>query len=335
MKTADTVRLHSEFEKLLTESIAAHGHCCPGQVLGVRMAMLGLREAGIEDPKGRQRKEIITCVEMDRCASDAVQSVTGCSLGRRTLKFLDYGKMAATFVNLKTGAAVRIIAREEAREKARELFPGIGDRTIEQMEAYKVMSDEDLFEVMPNVKVDLRPEDLPGKPLRRIRCSQCGEQVYDMREVYQDGKALCRPCAAGGQYFRDGFFQPSVMQKCHNGLEIRSKVWIEADGEPVFGRGRRLLLEAIDKYGSINRAAQEVNISYRKAWSHIKVMEERLGIQLVERQTGGRHGGGAAVTKEARQFLKKFEAMEKGLRETVDERFRKLFPSEDDLGAKI
>ncbi len=329
MKTADIDRLHSEFEKFLIESIAAHGHCCPGQVLGVRMAMLGLREAGIEDSKGRQRKEIITFVEMDRCASDAVQSVTGCSLGRRTLKFLDYGKMAATFVNLKTGAAVRIAAREEAREKARALFPRLGDRVSEQMEAYKIMADEDLFDVMPNVKVELRPEDLPGKPLRRVRCSQCGEQVYDMREVYRDGEAFCRPCAAGHN-LAGGFFQPSVMQKCHNGLEIRSKVWIEAEGEPVFGRGRRLLLEAIDRHGSINRAAQEVNISYRKAWSHIKAMEERLGIQLVERQAGGRNGGGAAVTKEARQFLEKFEAMEKGLREAVDERFRKLFPSEDE-----
>jgi molybdate transport system regulatory protein len=118
------------------------------------------------------------------------------------------------------------------------------------------------------------------------------------------------------------------MRKSHNGLEIRSKVWIEADGEPVFGRGRRFLLEAIDSHGSINRAAREVNISYRKAWSHIKAMEERLGIQLVERKAGGRNGGGAALTAEARRFLKKFEAMEEGLRKTVDERFRKLFPAE-------
>ncbi len=329
MKTVDTENhLLSEFDKLLTESAAAHGHCCPGQVLGVRMAMLGLREAGIEDPKGRQRKDLIIFVEMDRCASDAVQSVTGCSLGRRTLKFLDYGKMAATFVNLKTGAAVRVVAREEAREKARELFPRIKDAASEQIEAYKVMTDEDLFEVITGVRVALRPEDLPGKPLRKVRCSRCGEHVYDMREVYRDGNALCRPCAAGGYYVTDNFFQPSVMQKSHNGLEIRSKVWIEADGEPVFGRGRRFLLEAIDRHGSINRAAREVNISYRKAWSHIKAMEERLGIQLVERQAGGRNGGGATITKEARRFLKKFEAMEKGLRETVDERFRKLFPAE-------
>src|SRR5512135_3940413 len=98
----------------------------------------------------------------------------------------------------------------------------------------------------------------------------------------------------------------SVMQKSHNGLEIRSKIWLEVDGEPVFGRGRRLLLEAIAVHGSINRAAREVGISYRRAWSHIKAMEQRLGIVLVTRQAGGRNGGGALLTNDARRFLRKF-----------------------------
>jgi molybdate transport system regulatory protein len=115
------------------------------------------------------------------------------------------------------------------------------------------------------------------------------------------------------------------MQKSHNDIEIRSKVWIEAGGEPVFGRGRRFLLNAIDSHGSINRAAQEVDISFRKAWSHVNAMEKRLGIKLVERQTGGKNGGGAVLTAEARKFLKKYEALEKGIQEFVDEKFRKLF----------
>ncbi len=115
------------------------------------------------------------------------------------------------------------------------------------------------------------------------------------------------------------------MRKSHNGLAIRSKLWIEADGEPVFGRGRRFLLEAIDSHGSINRAAQEVDISFRKAWSYIKAMEERLGVKLVERQTGGKNGGGALLTDEARELLKKYEALEKGIQELVDKRFRKVF----------
>lgn len=115
------------------------------------------------------------------------------------------------------------------------------------------------------------------------------------------------------------------MRKRHNGLDIRSKIWIEAGGEPVFGRGRRFLLEAIDSHGSINQAAKEVDISFRKAWCHITVMEERLGIKLVVRQTGGKNGGGAILTNDARKFLEKYEALEKGIQELVDKRFRKVF----------
>lgn len=115
------------------------------------------------------------------------------------------------------------------------------------------------------------------------------------------------------------------MRKSHNVLGIRSKIWIEVNGEPVFGRGRRFLLEAIDSHGSINRAAQEVDISFRKAWSHIKAMEARLGVMLVERHTGGKNGGGAILTNDARKFLKKYEALEKGIQELVDKRFRKVF----------
>lgn len=115
------------------------------------------------------------------------------------------------------------------------------------------------------------------------------------------------------------------MQKSHNGLAIRSKLWIEAGGEPVFGRGRRFLLEAIDSHGSINSAAKEVEISFRKAWSHINAMEERLGIRLVERQAGGRNGGGATLTSDARKFLKKYEALEKDIQTIVDKRFGSIF----------
>jgi molybdate transport system regulatory protein len=115
------------------------------------------------------------------------------------------------------------------------------------------------------------------------------------------------------------------MQKSNNGLDIRSKIWIEAHGEPVFGRGRRFLLEAIDSHGSINQAAREVDISFRKAWGHIKAMEERLGVKLVDRQTGGKNGGGATLTVDARKFLKKYEALENGIQEIVDRKFKKIF----------
>jgi molybdate transport system regulatory protein len=108
-------------------------------------------------------------------------------------------------------------------------------------------------------------------------------------------------------------------------MEIKSKLWIESGGKPVFGGGRRFLLEAIDRHGSINQAAKEINISYRKAWGYIKAMEERLGFKLIERRTGGKNGGGAALTEEAKKFLTKYEELETGMREIIDERFRKIF----------
>ena len=114
-------------------------------------------------------------------------------------------------------------------------------------------------------------------------------------------------------------------------MEVRSKIWVEVGGEPVFGRGRRFLLEAIDKHGSINRAAREINISYRRAWSYINAMEERLGIGLVERHTGGKNGGGAVLTDEARKFLEKYALLEEGIRELVDEKFKNIFTGDQDV----
>jgi formylmethanofuran dehydrogenase subunit E len=197
MRTEEKITF--DFSGLLGESVKTHGHLCAGQVLGVRMSMLGLREIGISDPKGTDRKSLIVFVEMDRCATDAVQSVTGCSLGKRSMKFMDYGKMAATFLNLRTGRAIRVVAREDSRHKAKEYFPDLENKYEGQAEAYKVLSDVELFDVM-EVTIKVAPEDMPGRPMRRVQCDSCGEHIQDMREVYQDGKILCVPCAGGGYY---------------------------------------------------------------------------------------------------------------------------------------
>ena len=188
-----------EFELLLEESTKTHGHLCPGQVLGVRMSMLGLKMTGIHDPKGKDRKKLVVYIEIDRCATDAVQSVTGCSLGKRSLKFLDYGKMAATFVNLETGGAVRILAREESKNRAKNYFPDIEDKYKCQLEAYKVMPDDELFD-WKDVEVRIPEEDMPGRPLRRVQCGMCGEYVQDKRDIETDGKTICRACANGTYY---------------------------------------------------------------------------------------------------------------------------------------
>lgn len=188
-----------QFETLLNDSVKTHGHICPGQVLGVRMSMLGLKMIGIENPKGSDRKNFIVYVEIDRCATDAIQSVTGCRLGKRSLKYLDFGKMAATFVNMKTGKAIRILAIEEARIAAKNYFPEIEDKYKCQLEAYKVMPDEELF-TWKEVHVRIPEEDLPGRPLGRVLCETCGEHVQDKREVKVGGKLLCKACAGEGYY---------------------------------------------------------------------------------------------------------------------------------------
>jgi formylmethanofuran dehydrogenase subunit E len=187
------------FEQLLAESTRVHGHICAGQVIGVRMAMAALKYIGISDPKGTDRKKIYVLVEIDRCATDAIQSVTGCSLGKRSLRWLDYGIMAATFVNLETGRAIRVTAREEARTLSEGYCPEIINKYQRQLEAYKVMPLNELF-VFQEVKVQLNDCDMPGRPIRRVQCQECGDWVQDCREQERDGTILCRACSDGRYY---------------------------------------------------------------------------------------------------------------------------------------
>ncbi|MBI4848477.1 MAG: TraR/DksA C4-type zinc finger protein [Nitrospirae bacterium] len=187
------------FESLLDESVKIHGHLCPGQVLGVRMSILGLEKVDIEDPKGKDRKKVMVFVEIDRCATDAIQSVTGCSPGKRTMKLLDYGKMAATFVNLNTGKAIRILAKEESKAAAKNYCTEIEDKYERQTAAYKVMPDEELFK-WEEVSVEIPPEDMPGRPLKRVQCEKCGEYVQDNREINLDGRIYCKACAGKAYY---------------------------------------------------------------------------------------------------------------------------------------
>src|SRR5512135_877597 len=134
-------------QEYLEDAAVAHGHLCAGQVLGVRLAMLGLKMLGLEEPQGKDRKRIVTFVEIDRCATDAVMVVTGCRLGKRALKFRDWGKMAATFVDVETGKAVRIAAKESSKALARRMHPEIESKNQQQMRAYREMPEGDLFDV--------------------------------------------------------------------------------------------------------------------------------------------------------------------------------------------
>ena len=186
-------------EQYLNDAAIAHGHLCAGQVLGVRMAMLGLRKLGIEDPQGKDHKRVVTFVEIDRCATDAVMVVTGCRLGKRALKFRDWGKMAATFVDVETGKAVRVAARESSKALARSMHPEITDKNQAQMLAYQTLADDQMFQTQW-VHVELPPEEFPGYKGERVVCERCGEGINFRREVKRGRKVLCRACA-GERYY--------------------------------------------------------------------------------------------------------------------------------------
>src|SRR5580658_5279852 len=188
-------------DEYIRDAEVAHGHLCAGQVLGVRLAMLGLQKLGIDDPRGKDRKRLVTFVEIDRCATDAVAVVTGCRLGKRALKFRDWGKVAATFVDVNNGKAIRIAAKESSKALARQMHPEIESKNQQQMLAYREMPIADLFAVQW-VKVSVPPQELPGYKGERIVCAECGEGINFQREVRRDGRILCRSCA-GERYYEE------------------------------------------------------------------------------------------------------------------------------------
>ena len=161
------------------------------------MAMIGCREVDIEEPRGC--KKLIVCVEMDRCATDAIQAVTGCSLGRRTLKFFDYGKMAATFVNLEMHKAVRVVARDDARTLASAYCPDAPSPHEAQKKAYGIMPERALFSLQP-VSPNIVEENLPGFRGPRVYCDSCGEGINFRREIHTAGRTLCIPCAGAERH---------------------------------------------------------------------------------------------------------------------------------------
>lgn len=183
------------FESLLKESVSKHGHLCAGQVIGVRMAMLGCRLIGIEDPKDQRfRKNIVVYVEIDRCATDAITSVTGCQLGKRTLKFKDFGINAATFVNLTTQIAYRVVSTESSREYAHKYAEEETSLQKQQLIGYQNMPDNLLFDVH-QVEVSIAEGDMPGPPRHHATCDRCGQMVRDGKEIHIDQEIVCRPCS--------------------------------------------------------------------------------------------------------------------------------------------
>ena len=175
------------FKQDLQGAVAYHGHLCTGQIIGVRMARLGLKALGMVDPGDFY--DLVVYVECDRCLTDSIGTVTGCKLGKRNLKWMDYGKSAATFLNSQSGEAYRIKTKTHFRPP----------EDIDLVAYFETLTDEDMFSVT-RVKVNYRQEDMPGKPCDAMDCPKCGEEVIDGRQVVRDGLAMCKACADGAYY---------------------------------------------------------------------------------------------------------------------------------------
>jgi len=197
---------NGDFRTFLEEAVRFHGHLCGGQVLGVRMAMAGLRALGIKDSRGKEGRDLVVIVETDRCATDAIIAVTGRTPGKRSIKMADYGKTAATFVDTRSGRAVRVSVKGDLDQKVRLIAQAsIQDKSEKDAEeahlaALAAIPEEDLLRIA-QVIVNLQPQDLPGEALKTVICQECGEAVRDMRQVILDGRVLCRPCAQGRDYY--------------------------------------------------------------------------------------------------------------------------------------
>ena len=230
------------FDALLREAETAHGHLCAGQILGVRMAMLGCERLGVDDPKGlvnpKDRKRLVTFIEIDRCATDAIAVVTGCRLGKRAIKFRDWGKMAATFVDLASPLtpqndtpvykAIRIAALESSKQRARDLYPQIENKNQQQMLAYREMPNQDLFSE-EWVSVPIHPREMPGYKSTRISCEQCGEGINYDREVRQMQNKIVRTLCEGCAFPESRYYQPITKEE----LAANNKAGAETSPQPA------------------------------------------------------------------------------------------------------
>lgn len=183
---------------LLEQTAALHNHLCPRQVLGARMGLYAGKLLGLDLPQTDKR--LYTFVETDGCFADGVSVASGCWLGRRTLRLVDYGKVAATFIDSKTHKAVRLAPTPNVRADAAELIPDAKSRWHAQLEAYKHLPDEVMFHWEP-VELVEPLEIILSRPGVRVNCDVCGEEILNEREVHVGGATLCRSCS-GDSYFK-------------------------------------------------------------------------------------------------------------------------------------
>ena len=185
-------------EAILQESASRHKHLCPRQVLGARMALYASELLGLDLP--RKDKRLLVIAETDGCTVDGLIAATGCHVGGRTLRILDFGKVAATFVDTHTENAFRLIPTPECRSLALDHVPNARTHWEAMLRGYQSIPNEDLLKVQ-SVRLDIPLAEIISKPGRKSECMQCGEEIINGREVTKDNLTLCRACTGDG-YFR-------------------------------------------------------------------------------------------------------------------------------------
>jgi formylmethanofuran dehydrogenase subunit E len=183
--------------ELLEKSSAAHTHICPRQVLGVRMGLAGGKSLGLELPIAK--KELLVIAETDGCFVDGISAATGAAVGHRTLRIEDYGKIAATFIDPRSGYAVRISPGDDIRRRALLYAPGEERQYFAQLLGYQVMPEQELLNIQ-EVRLMLPVKEIISRPGVRAICSACGEEIINEREVCSQGQVFCRACYGSAYY---------------------------------------------------------------------------------------------------------------------------------------
>jgi formylmethanofuran dehydrogenase subunit E len=184
-------------DQLLEKTSALHNHLCPRQVLGVRMGMLAAELLELDLPQTKKR--LYTFLETDGCFADGVAVATGCWLGHRTMRLIDFGKVAATFVDTQSGQAYRIGVHPEARLFARETEPDARSRWHGQLAAYQYLPSDQLL-IWQTVQLNFSMDTLVSRPGVRVNCARCGEEIVNEREQIVNGEPICRACFGEAYY---------------------------------------------------------------------------------------------------------------------------------------
>ncbi|MEO0564311.1 MAG: FmdE family protein [Chloroflexota bacterium] len=189
--------MNNQLDAVLRESEKHHRHLCPRQVLGARMGLLAGEILGVTLPQTGKR--LVTLVETDGCFADGVSAATGCSLGHRTMRLIDVGRVAATFVDVQTERAIRIAPTASSRQAAIDLIVNPKSRWHAYLEAYQILPDYDLF-IVEDIELSFSIAEVISRPGWRVTCEQCGEEIINEREVVHNGRTLCRVCAGDSYY---------------------------------------------------------------------------------------------------------------------------------------